>query len=161
MSPKKNTPFGALLGTWEKKRGKKLLLYQGQMSDLEQFSHLRLKQKRWVQKNVDDSDLLAEDKQTVEEIVCDILLFDPTVPEMKITIRRLGSCYNCLFKGWKSPIGISNFYLRFLDKESRDHKYDCILSNAEVTPEQDGEGGPFLVVRIQTHALLGTDKKRR
>jgi hypothetical protein len=132
-------------------------------SGLEGFTQLRLKARHWVKKNVDDSQLRNEDRAYVEDVICDILLFDKTVPELKITIKLIGNHYTCLFRGWKSRIPFKEFSDKFLDKERRDHKYDYILSDGEVTPEQDGEGGPYVTIRIQTGASSGgvSDKKRR
>lgn len=104
----------------------------------------------------------SEDRSTVHDIVLDILMFEPIMPKLTVTIKNIdGDHYHCLFSGWTRRIPFLKFTETFLDKRTRDTKYDLVLPDAEVMPEQEGEGGPYVVVRIRARSQGQSDRRRR
>jgi hypothetical protein len=114
----------------------------------------------YVAENVDDDDVYQSDKALVRDLICDILEFDPSLPTVKILIKRRGDHYVCMFSGWKNPISIIQFAKRFL-LDGRPRKYDSIMQDADIQPEREGEGGPYLTVRILADSKLGLDTEYR
>lgn len=132
-------------------------------TNIKAYAENKLNRLHYVQENVNDAELDPKDKQYVEPTLCDVLLMDPSLNAVKILIRRFDDTYNCLFSNWQNPIRIKKFYFRFLNTAggTRDSKFSNVLPDAEVTPAQEGEGGPYLIVRIRARAIAETDYKRR
>jgi hypothetical protein len=110
---------------------------------------------------VDDTEVHGSDRDYIRDILVDILRFDETQGPLKISIKRVNENYHCLISNWRRPIQFKKFSDRFLDPERRDSKYDLILSDSSVTPEMEGEGGPFVNIRIKARAKNSDTRKKR
>jgi hypothetical protein len=121
---------------------------------------LKFKHKEWVDKSVPWTKIERGDLHYVQDIIRDIIDFDPSLANIKVDIVRARGHYNIIFKNWNKPFQLALFYNTFLNKETRDYKYDVIREDVMINPHPDGETeGPVLQVFIVARNE-STEKKR-
>lgn len=108
---------------------------------------------------IDLSKVERDDRTYIRTILLGLLQFHHPMPKVDVDVFDAPDHYNISIKGWTQAIDFAAWYNAFLNPETRDGKYDIIVSSAVYPVGENGSEGK-VVVRVR-RSKYQDHKKRK